>query len=58
VKIGGQPADVQFAGLAPYYVGLLQLNVLIPDVAAGEQPFEVSIGGVTANATVISVGAH
>jgi hypothetical protein len=34
------------------------LNVLIPDVAAGEQPFEVSIGGVTANATVISVGAH
>jgi uncharacterized protein (TIGR03437 family) len=58
VKIGGQPADVQFAGLAPYYVGLLQLNVLIPDVAAGERPFEVSIGGVAANATVISVGAH
>jgi len=56
--IGGQSASVVFAGLAPGFVGLLQLNVLIPDVAAGELPFEVSVGGVKAAATVISIGAQ
>jgi uncharacterized protein (TIGR03437 family) len=58
VKIGGKQATTQFAGLAPGFVGLLQLNVLIPDVAAGELPFEVSVGGVNAAATVISIGAQ
>jgi uncharacterized protein (TIGR03437 family) len=55
VKIGGQPAEVQFAGLAPGFVGLLQINVKIPAVPAGEQPVEITIGGVKAQATVISV---
>ena len=58
VKIGGKLATVQFAGLAPGFVGLLQLNVQIPDVAAGELPFEVSVGGVNAAATVISIRAQ
>jgi len=56
VAIGGQPAYVQFAGLAPYFVGLLQLNVQIPNIPAGEVTFSVMIGGVAANDTVISVG--
>jgi adhesin/invasin len=58
VRIGGQAADIQFAGLAPGFVGLLQLNVLVPNVAAGEQKFEVVIGGVPASPTVISVGGQ
>ena len=56
-QVGGIPAVIAFAGLAPGLVGLLQMNIVIPDVASGEQPFDVSIGGVMANRTVLSVRA-
>jgi uncharacterized protein (TIGR03437 family) len=36
VTIGGQPAQVTFAGLVG--PGLYQLNVVVPQVAAGDQP--------------------
>jgi adhesin/invasin len=55
--LGGKPAAVAFAGLAPGFVGLLQVNLLIPDIAAGEQPLAVTVGDVAANATVVSVAA-
>jgi uncharacterized protein (TIGR03437 family) len=46
--IGGQPAQVEFAGEAPGLVsGVLQLNVQIPENAAsGELPIQISVGGV------------
>jgi trimeric autotransporter adhesin len=56
VTIGGQPATVQFAGLAPTFVGLLQMNLLIPNVAAGEQTLLVTIGGVTSAPVTLSIG--
>ncbi|HXB66742.1 MAG TPA: hypothetical protein VNY05_00750 [Candidatus Acidoferrales bacterium] len=55
-KIGGLPAQVSFAGLAPGFIGLLQVNLMIPDVPAGDLPLEVSIGGVSATVTLVSVG--
>jgi uncharacterized protein (TIGR03437 family) len=58
-KIGGIAAEIQFLGLAPGLVGVSQMNLLIPeDVAAGEQPLEVSIGGVAANTSTLSVQAQ
>jgi adhesin/invasin len=57
-KLGGKPAEVTFAGLAPGFVGLLQVNLLVPDIAAGDQSLELTVGDAAANATVLSVGAN
>jgi uncharacterized protein (TIGR03437 family) len=48
VTIGGQPADWTFAGEAPGLVsGVMQMNVVVPtNIAAGNQPIVVTIGGV------------
>lgn len=54
--IGGQPVDIQFAGMAPGFTGLMQMNVTVPGALAGEQPLQVAIGGVASNITTISVG--
>jgi uncharacterized protein (TIGR03437 family) len=55
--LGGKPALVTFAGLAPGFVGLLQVNLLVPDIPGGEQALEVTVGDVAANSTVLSVAA-
>jgi uncharacterized protein (TIGR03437 family) len=59
VSIGGQPAEVSFAGLAPGSVGLYQVNARVPDgVAAGEQvPLVLTVAGSMANPVTIAVGA-
>jgi uncharacterized protein (TIGR03437 family) len=53
--VGGQPARVLFAGLAPGYVGLYQVNVLLPQLAPGDYPLTVSAGGVASNRATISI---
>jgi uncharacterized protein (TIGR03437 family) len=55
VKIGGQPVEVPFLGLAPGFVGVAQINFVVPNVPAGDHPFEVTIGGKTGLPAVISV---
>jgi uncharacterized protein (TIGR03437 family) len=49
LKIGGVPATVQFAGVVQGSIGLYQLNVVIPNVLAGDQAMELSVDGVTNN---------
>ena len=59
VTIGGVQATVTFSGLAPGFVGLYQVNALVPAAApAGNAvPVAISIGGVPSNTVTIAVGS-
>ncbi len=46
VKIGNIDAAVPFAGLLRGTIGLYQLNVVIPNVPAGDQKIELTVDGV------------
>jgi uncharacterized protein (TIGR03437 family) len=46
LKIGGQPATVEFFGLVAGSIGLYQLNAIVPAVGPGDQPIELTIAGV------------
>ncbi|HEY1340578.1 MAG TPA: hypothetical protein VGF59_23865, partial [Bryobacteraceae bacterium] len=55
-QIGTASAKVDFAGLAPNFVGLVQMNIVVPDgLAAGDYPLSVSVNGEMSNAGTISV---
>jgi len=58
VLIGGANAHVSFSGLSPQFVGINQLNVVVPSVPAGAAiPIQIQMGGLTStSATVIAVG--
>jgi uncharacterized protein (TIGR03437 family) len=53
--VGGQPAIIFFAGLAPRFVGLMQVNLQIPNVNSGDQPLVITIGGVRSNTALIAI---
>jgi adhesin/invasin len=54
--IGGQPAVVSFAGLAPTLAGVSQLNIVVPNLPPGDYPLVVSAGGVLSNSATVSIG--
>jgi uncharacterized protein (TIGR03437 family) len=54
--IGGQPATVVFAGMAPTFVGLVQMNIVVPAaLTPGVYPLVITIDGQTANSATIAV---
>ncbi len=53
--IGGQTAPVIFAGLAPGYAGLYQVNVRVPQLATGSYPIQLTAAGVISNSASVSV---
>jgi len=54
--IGPASAQVVFAGLTPGFVGLLQMNIVIPStLAAGDYPLTVAINGEASNSATVSV---
>ena len=60
VLIGGRNAQVAFSGLAPEFVGVNQLNVVVPEgVTPGDAvPLQLRVGGITTtNRVTIAVRA-
>jgi uncharacterized protein (TIGR03437 family) len=48
VLIGGVSANVPFSGLSPQFVGVNQLNIVIPDIPAGDKvSLQIQMGGIT-----------
>jgi uncharacterized protein (TIGR03437 family) len=56
--IGGLPAEVTFAGLAPLYPGTAQINVKVPAAASGVSPLLISVGGVLSNTVQLVISAN
>lgn len=56
VTIAGVDCPVQFAGLAPGYAGVYQVNFQVPqNVAGGTQPLVVSVGAVSSPAVQVAI---
>jgi uncharacterized protein (TIGR03437 family) len=56
ITIGGVSASVEFSGLAPWFVGLWQVNVRVPaNAPTGEQPLVLTTGGSRANPVTVFI---
>jgi endo-1,4-beta-xylanase len=57
VTVGGQDAQVSFAGLVPTTAGLMQVNFVVPaGLPPGNAPVRLSIGTSASNTPVMCVG--
>ena len=55
-KIGSVTATVSFAGLTPGFIGLMQMNIVVPStLGSGVYPLSVTIDGQTSNSGTIAV---
>jgi uncharacterized protein (TIGR03437 family) len=54
LQIGGYPSDVLYAGGAPGYAGLMQINVRVPSgyAGTGALPVTLSVGGTSSQSGV------
>jgi uncharacterized protein (TIGR03437 family) len=56
VTIGGATASIAYTGLAPGYVGLYQINVVVPSgLTSGNQPVIITLNGVQSAIALLPV---
>jgi uncharacterized protein (TIGR03437 family) len=55
VTVGTAAGQVQFAGLAPGFAGLDQVNFVVPSLPAGQYALKISAGGAVSNVATIAV---
>jgi uncharacterized protein (TIGR03437 family) len=55
VTVGGMPALLQFAGLAPGNIGTTQVNFYVPSSLSGAQPVVVTVGGASSPPVNVTV---
>jgi uncharacterized protein (TIGR03437 family) len=56
VTIGGVNAKVSFSGLAPGFVGLYQVNAVVPPgLASGNKPVVITVGGSSSNSALLPI---
>ena len=56
VKFGGLAAQVEFSGLAPGFIGLYQINAVVPaEAESGSLDLVIVVNGVQSNAAKIEV---
>lgn len=56
VTIGGRTATIMYAGLAPNFAGLYQVNATVPpDLAPGSHNVAVTVNGVASNTVTLAV---
>ena len=56
--VRGIPAVVDFAGLAPGFAGLYQVNLQVPEILPGPADVILTTGGVASNTVTMEVGSR
>jgi uncharacterized protein (TIGR03437 family) len=55
IRIGGQLAEVRFAGLTPNLIGIYQVNFVVPAGLAGRFPLVLESGAASSNTVLLPV---
>ena len=55
LTVGTEPAQVQYLGLTPGFVGLYQANFKLPSLTPGDYPIVVTVAGNASNAATVAV---